>query len=167
MIEFMEFMQGKYLEQTTPKKEKWGDRNKAYPTPSRFWSPFNPFKLPQQEPFKLRPQQEPLSDWSGRKHRYNFTSRQTPLGGTSSPPPSLSRHSSKLPKKGSTLSWWSETVAGSWNTVDNLRNLPSHLVPTSRPSTYLPTYPPLKPPLDEVWDRQQRNRQQYMKRKCL
>ena len=147
MVEFMEFMQGKYLEQTTPKKKKWGDRHKAYPTPSRFWSPFNPFKLLQQEPFKLQPQQEPLSDWAGRKHRYSFTPRQTPLGGTSSPPPSLSRHSSKLPKKGSSLSWWSETVAGSWNTADYRRNLTS----------YLPTFEITSTPPGQVWDRQQRD----------
>ena len=128
----VEFMQSKPLDQTTTKKEKWDldGPNKTYPTSAWFCSPFNLAKLqPEQEPFKALLQQEPWKlpqqeDWSGKKRRCSHRSRQTPFQAAYSPAlPSSARLSSEMPKKDSTLSWWSETVAGSWNTVDYLRNL--------------------------------------------
>ena len=129
----VEFMQSKPLDQTTTEKEKWDldSPNKTYPTTAWFSSPFNPpAKLqPEPEPFKDLQQQEPWElpqqeDWAGRKHRYSQRSRQTPFEAAYSPAlPSSGRLSAKMLEKDSTLSRWSETVAGSWNTVDYLRNL--------------------------------------------
>ena len=131
----MEFMQGSTLDETTPAKEKCSlvDKSKGYHATSWFWSTFNPpqqpfnipqqpfnlpqqlFKLPQQ-PFNI-PQQEPQSYWAARTHGCSYMSRQTTLGAKwrqHSAPPSPT--SSRLSEKSSSLPWWSEAVAGSWNT---------------------------------------------------